>query len=542
MAYITQKDGYWFINLIDELETRDLYLFTFDYLGEFVSSTTGNFTKSIGATELLTWMNDDQEKSLENAVKEVQLDYPFNLPKEVLTNYDLSRGTDLSSTTIAPEGWIFERWTTVGSANNIPVEDSTPHYIHLVFVDDQEKERYLRMEASSITKDLVWRNADKIPVHAGDKIAMSFDWRFTNNPGGSGHFHYIMAQIRLYGDDGTTWSLNGISGSGFTAGSDKPKWVQSDVDFITNNQFIYYDGELSDELTEWQSVNVTSTPMPVKGRVEVYLKHNVNTNARGKDFAAISFDYIPYIAGTYQKYKGNQYKVNQVLDTAQVIQDEAGISDSIKYLFKWALLKVSGSNELYTGSVTVTAPNIISLATSSGYKNHLFTVGKKITLSGVNTGYYTIGAINYSVVGDRTALTIKENTLTSETATITISELIFALANSFYAANVFPDGPPDETYYHPYGHLQALGVWNQNNRVMSKFEGSVDHLDTDSDIPDISHKYFLTDPDQSTNGKIFMCLHMRNNLHDVESEIFLHEVFDENILKVYPEPEFKYIT
>lgn len=535
MAYVVQKDGYWFISNIDEIETRDLYLFTFDYLGNFVSKTTDDFTRSIGIDQLSTWMNDDQSKSLENAVKEVQLDFELAVPKEILTNYDLSRGTDLTSTTIDPEGWKLER--------NYPAlaETVTVGYIKRVIVDDEEVERYLHIEPSASNFYHAWRNLDKIPVNAGGKLRISIDWRHDANEGGSGTYHLPVAMVRLWGDDGSHWHMN-LAG-GYGSSDPRPYWILSNSTWATNARYLYHDGNFGqDDLSEWQTASGTSAAIPVTGRLEVFLVHNFKSDERGKSFAAITFEYIPYVAGTYEKYRLQRHKVSQVLSTVQVINDSVGISDSSVYLFKGTLLKVSGVNTLFTGTVTISGTNSISFPAASGYLNYLFAVGKKITTTGTNTGYYTVESITYHAVGDNTEIIIKEDNLSSETASMSVNELLFTMANSFYAANVFPDGVPDETYYHRYGYLQVLDVWNQNNRVMAKFEGSVDHLGSDDDILDLTQKYRLTDPDLSTNGKVFMALHMRNDLHNVQSSIFLHEVFDENIPKNYPDVTFKYVT
>lgn len=119
----------------------------------------------------------------------------------------------------------------------------------------------------------------------------------------------------------------------------------------------------------------------------------------------------------------------------------------------------------------------------------------------------------------------------------------FVTGAIYYTANVFPNADyPDSTYLHPYGYIQVYDLWNQNSRVMRKFEGNVDHLGATADILDIPAKITLTDANLSTNGKTFMALHMDQDVHSVETSIFLHEVFDENIPKEYPASEFKYIT
>lgn len=119
---------------------------------------------------------------------------------------------------------------------------------------------------------------------------------------------------------------------------------------------------------------------------------------------------------------------------------------------------------------------------------------------------------------------------------------VYIQASGFYNAGVFPSGPPDSTYVHPYGWIQIYDNWNQYSRTMRKFDGTIDRFDAGNDIPNPLHRYHLTDINASTTGKEFISLHAKQNVLMCETEIFLHEVDDDAIGKTYPPNEFKYIT
>lgn len=124
----------------------------------------------------------------------------------------------------------------------------------------------------------------------------------------------------------------------------------------------------------------------------------------------------------------------------------------------------------------------------------------------------------------------------------------YVLANQFYNAAVFPNADfPDESYTKPYGEMQSFIVWNQYNRVLRKFEGTIDGLQSDSSIPDLMHKYKLTDINpNTTNGgeqiRYFMLLHNEIDLHLCEWDAFFIEVVNSFVYKQYSGHTFKYLT
>ncbi len=122
----------------------------------------------------------------------------------------------------------------------------------------------------------------------------------------------------------------------------------------------------------------------------------------------------------------------------------------------------------------------------------------------------------------------------------------YQLANEFYNAAKNTAGPASADDVMRFGRIQAFDVWNQYNRVMRKFEGTVDRTDSTSQIPDILHKYILQDVNENTtdtvNYRMFQLLHFEMDLHMCEWDCFLHECLNTGVPKVYENETFKYIT
>lgn len=118
----------------------------------------------------------------------------------------------------------------------------------------------------------------------------------------------------------------------------------------------------------------------------------------------------------------------------------------------------------------------------------------------------------------------------------------YVLANEFYDASLFPNADFTDDDIRPFGELQLFDVWNQINRLMRRFDGVIDGLESNGDMPDLKYKYFLTDANQNTDNKMFMLLHFEQEQHLCEQTSFLTEVADSTINKVYTGNTFKYIT
>lgn len=166
---------------------------------------------------------------------------------------------------------------------------------------------------------------------------------------------------------------------------------------------------------------------------------------------------------------------------------------------------------------------------------------------GAYTGQYhsvTNSNINIKAKRDREVYISDSPSKLFKGALLRSAGVDYALVSAFYDASIYTNADyPDLTYLRPYGEIQSFDVWNQFNRVMMQFEGSIDGLDSSNIIPDVTHIYRLTDTSESTNNKIFTILHDEQN-HDLceISSVFLQELQDSTIPKEYTGHDFKYIT
>jgi hypothetical protein len=484
-CYLTQWKGRWFILNIDELDTNEYYQSHFDYEGTFVEHLDPvNFYKEIGfqydpSEEVgyeLSWFglpDTPPVVSFERAYKHIKETYNYEYPKEIIDNIDFARGTDWLSVfnlgTLAAaytiEDWTLQRQTGV---NEIDA------YIKKTYQDvnwTYVVESYVVLTDGATAQH--WIISNPVELHESDKFSFSVDWRLSANQSGSGTITETVAQLRLYGNDGTFWTCTSEAQTGEAVG----EWIECNSAFTSNQRFVklIYTNDQVNEAEEWQTVSVDTKPLPVDGEVRVLL---LNSSIHGTDmethFSNMVFTYHPYINGAYSVYRGQYNKVSQELNTRQVRDEEVFISDSPKKLFKGAMFKLEGSD--------------------------------------------------------------------------------YVLCERFYAANVFPDGVPDDGFYHPYGYLQAFSVWNQYNRAMVKLEGKIDGLQTqltDGGLPggpDLPFKFFMMDiTPYTTDGveffKYFMCLHFEQDFNLCEWDGFFYEVYDTARGKVYDDDfEFKYIS
>lgn len=88
--------------------------------------------------------------------------------------------------------------------------------------------------------------------------------------------------------------------------------------------------------------------------------------------------------------------------------------------------------------------------------------------------------------------------------------IAFALTQKWYTGNTFALGyPPDQTYMHPFGHIQSYSVWNQYRQANRIFSTSV--LGLGSMWVDIVDKISLTDTNPNTNNRYFLLISMEQN-------------------------------
>lgn len=100
---------------------------------------------------------------------------------------------------------------------------------------------------------------------------------------------------------------------------------------------------------------------------------------------------------------------------------------------------------------------------------------------------------------------------------------------------------PDVADMKPYGWHQAQAVWNQYRKEVTIVPGDLLGI-TETDLPDLLHRYVLADPSVTTRDRYFKCLHYSMSLKSCEWDTYFIEVFKTDESKVYDSTtEFKYI-
>ena len=302
------------------------------------------------------------------------------------------------------------------------------------------------------------------------------------------------------------------------------------------------------DLTEWQNVSWDAPPCPTSGNLYVWLYQFNQTLDSADDvdiwYSNLSFDYVPYVNGSYQKYSGQAHTSEQTVDNKATRENQVYVSDAPKRAMKGCMIKILDTVELYNDPLVFEDGTGVTL---DGFQTPYFNLNDYVLISGtaLNNAKYRIVAINYSSITDKTILTF-DGTTYAESITAIISGYTYEMTDLFYDSILYPWGVTAALY--PYGQHQNQAVWNQFNRVFTAFEATIDGLDTDTvdtydlpDLPDLMHEYEQTDPHPATTNKQFKVLHYEQDTDNCEWSLYMMEVSDSTIPKSYDGHSFKYV-
>lgn len=535
-CFITQHNGIDYIIRIDEMQgDSTFYMTTINDDGTFSSQEVIDFTKSIGDGLNLSWMNDDAIVSAERPLKKLKLKRTYESFKEIPCNKDFERGTGSDPTGAASETidytlecWRFLREGTDPEDLDQAAFAGSTGVLRKLFEYNYEKDRYLVNGTAGGFRH--YFKSEGIRMAAQSKINIGFQWRSASDTGG---VTVNIAHMRLVGDDGNVYDWN-LTTAGVSS------WVQKVItDTVFDTTWQQSISGIDD--SEQQSVSAESQPALVAGTLYIRLLNDLSSPDRY--FSALQVSYTPLINGSYAKYTGEQHTVEQTGDVKALLEDTVYIGSGPDRNIKGTLLKRGDDLEIFAGTVDFGPDGHFEM---TGDQRAIFGsyIGETIIIEGSagNDQEAVITAANYSIIGNLTQIFIDGTTGTEVGATITVSIATYDLAERFYSGAVLPAGPVSPDEIHPYGELIVFDVWNQYNRVMRKFEGTIDHLDTDIEPPGLIHKFTLEDPDASTGTRIFMMLHFSKDLHKCQWDGFFHEVHDPAQGKSYTGLTFKYLT
>lgn len=545
-AKLFQMKGQWWILRIDEVEDtniRPLYVTSFDSVGTFTLNIGGAlFVKYIDKDDSIKFSQDSTIVRVSRPRKSVRLNYNYETPKEIPYNHRFEHGDLFNTVSATQKQYYLDGWKLIQNIST-PTVPACSMYIERTFdANGYEDERYMVLTSPVTPSALNFAMSPPIRVHGNDRFNFSVDFRLASNISGSGSIYtQSVAAIRLVGDDGNYYILdnNGV-------------WFTSNSTWSVNFKYIEYQFVPNDEdETEYVTVSVESKDIPSTGTLYFDL-YALNQQGGAMDDVAIhftnfSFDYLPYINGNYREYDGHYFKTSQSGDYKAKVEDDVYLADSPKELFKGAMFLTDSESTVFSGSVAFAAGTSFAI---SGFHVHKFEKGQILRISDTTSNNMTtrVVSVSYSIILSSTLVVVEDATVSETDATTNIYTPVFELCDGFYNAAVFPTGPPDSTYIHPYGEIQLYDVWNQYRSEMRVIEATLQGLDLNlldadnlPDHADLINKWNMTDNSAHLVNRFFQLLSYQQN-HDLQEWTgTFREVFNSSDPKNYTGLEFKYI-
>lgn len=372
-----QQDGYWHIINIYSYTRQNGYIFTQYSMGTPVSGlvpVTTDFIQSnlkydskIGKNELI-YPLDNTTVGPVLATKWIQLNYNYNQSQNKVCNQtivDFSPDTRLptldqtiSSSVVDPTVQPPVNFTCLAYQPYCWTHFDAP-YFRLFPQSTAAHQAYIRqcnnpdgftdmtffvIETSNTASYL---KSSEFLIDQGDELIISFDARYRNTATQT-NMGYML--VILHGDDGSNWSLHGISGAENPENNSNSWENIPDINTATFIQNIaqFYSNGLSSGT--WTNVDANApdkaylTAAPVNGNVTIYLASTSNEDGPGNEvwFKNIQIQINPYIQGSYLQATGdyNFSGSNQVVKQSET--DSIEISDSPKRYFLGALVQQNG--------------------------------------------------------------------------------------------------------------------------------------------------------------------------------------------------------
>lgn len=168
-----------------------------------------------------------------------------------------------------------------------------------------------------------------IPVYAGDKLNITFDFKLSFNF--NDQLNIAAVQVYIIPNSGgfPYWWRDG---AGIT-NQWRRNGASPEAIFVN-----YFDS--SDKTKVYKSVSLESQSIPSDGVAYIQLLNVMDDGLPNKTyFRNFSFTYIPFIGGGYIQVKGDYAKTSQNANFKDVIDEEVFISDSPKKVFQGALYR-----------------------------------------------------------------------------------------------------------------------------------------------------------------------------------------------------------
>lgn len=308
---------------------------------------THEAVKAIGLNDDIEPLNANHEKRLIRPVRDVKLTFNYNMPSNLIKNINFTDlGDFISTSTVGTTRTdLYEQmyWTY----NNPPATDS---YIVVKenTITGVELDRYAVLPFRN-TGD-TYLKSNNFEVNEGDRFECSVRFRGDSDTGDNAIFRFGFLLIGA----SNNWSLTNVSGS----------LVWNNIGSATTANSLTQTVLGSDDLTQWQSINVfagtTNEYIPVipeDGELQLQIKgfNDTNVSQPNKDtyIKDISFSYFYYINES-TKITGHEHLSQQTEAIKNNYETTIYVDDVQKSSVKGVMFLNDGSktSEWHRGTIS----------------------------------------------------------------------------------------------------------------------------------------------------------------------------------------------
>lgn len=332
-CFLTQYRGEWWVVRVEEMDGRGLKVHRFDINGGYVETIARQvYEREIFSEGEAYFSGEQTYVTTERPFKSVKETYGYQYPKEIVDNIDFARG-GVNYVLVPPANHVFfhiEDWQVVRPFGQ-PATSSA--YYARKYEDGYEKEGYAVVTPQSVyASPYDYLRSNPIELQYKDRAKISVDFRFDANLTGVGGMSQYIFFIYLY--TGTTYYYLSQDTSGDFSNLYWYETSEENVRLIAQS----WNSNNQDE-TDWQNISITAPPLPEDGQLFIGLMNGkTNVNFSGNmHYKSLQVDIEAYINGSYQKYEGHYYKVEQAGGYNAVKEEDVYLSDSPRKLFKGAL-------------------------------------------------------------------------------------------------------------------------------------------------------------------------------------------------------------
>lgn len=304
---------------------------------------------NIGKDEAIQPVNANHLVSWQPANVQVKTNYRYEIPENLVNNQKLQELGDISFPTsgVGYTSYDVIGWSQYHKNVQDDLEEPINNYTPTIRVEYNpygfELDRYYAVPfdpASSgiyLLQNYIRHDNTDLFVEAGDKMSVNVSWRLNRKLNTSIRFMVIGLYAFNPATASFTWKYLAADGS----------WAGSAV----VGTKVYVAGEFNNsngsaDTTLWQSGGVSDFTIPQSGTLFICLGAKYQGIAQGDviNFKDLDIVYNSFKEGDKKNVvKGDYWKTNQAQNIKDVLEEDTGISDSIRKIFKGALFQESGT-------------------------------------------------------------------------------------------------------------------------------------------------------------------------------------------------------